>query len=147
MKAAVKGALETVQELQNHGASVNVADKDGLILLRKEILDGLILIFRELLNRGAIVDTADKGALTPLIIALSECRVEFLLELLNHCAKVDITDAHGNTPLSAAASHISRVTDEFMRELFLRWEKQVYQVSLKNIKCVQSSFFEHSRPH
>ena len=56
---AASGHVEVVQELLNHGASVDFADHYGWTPLHVAAGKGYVEVVQELLNHGASVDFAD----------------------------------------------------------------------------------------
>ena len=93
-----------VQLLVNHGADVNLPDKDGVTPLKHAQARGYKAIERILLAAGARLDAGASQAIDlQMIAAAGQGDVETVKRLLAQGAGVHARDDHGRTALIAAA--------------------------------------------
>jgi ankyrin repeat protein len=67
--------------LLDHGASLDIANKEGSTILSLAVLKGYVHVVRELLNRVASMDIPTKECSQPLLVA-QKGQVEVVRELL-----------------------------------------------------------------
>jgi ankyrin repeat protein len=102
MYAAADTGIETFRFLLDHGANVNIRDKDGPVLL--QVLEGGNFdIVRLLLQHGADVHLSYEDGKTPLMQIAQMGDEEFARELLRRGADINARDKEGKTALHYAA--------------------------------------------
>jgi hypothetical protein len=84
MLASLKGHMEVVRCLLDHGATVNERDNTQRTALRTVSSAGLSPVVRLLLERGADPTLADQNGWTPLIAATVRGHLEVVRSLLGH---------------------------------------------------------------
>jgi ankyrin repeat protein len=106
LHAAVwNGAFYVSRLLIGHKASVEKADKMGLLPITKAAIEGHLEILKLLLKAGpATIDWQDKSQQTPLHHAASNGHKDVVAYLLEMKAQIDILDLEGETALHLASS-------------------------------------------
>lgn len=101
------GHPETVNELLDAGADVNLASKESMKVspLASASAAGQMEIARVLIRYGADVNARAAGDFTPLHESAASGRIEFAKLLLKHGADVNAKTAEGKTPLDYAREH------------------------------------------
>ncbi|KAK4158632.1 hypothetical protein QBC43DRAFT_328654 [Cladorrhinum sp. PSN259] len=106
--AAAQGFVDVTRSLLQHGASVNVQDKQGkspLITVIYLAPSRAVHVARTLLIHGADVNLQDHEGQTALHSAVSLSGLVGAKLLLAWGARVDITNGLGKTPLQCVPSH------------------------------------------
>ncbi len=84
MEAAVRGNVEVMKLLIEHGADVNMADKDGWTALMGAVVQGHTESVKLLLKHGAKVRARNHNGETALIMAAKMKHTEIRDALLEH---------------------------------------------------------------
>ena len=103
IKAAQKGYPEMVKMLLEHGADIEVQDKDGLTALFSAAYEGHTSVVQLLLNNGADFTARNQYGMTALLWAAWNGYLDTLQVLLDHGEDVDVKDDDGETALMKAA--------------------------------------------
>jgi|GEM_PF-2365874 len=93
--ASVRGHLDTVQVLLEHGADVNAQDNTGSTALILAACYGHADIVRALLDHGADPNVHKEGSTTALMYACSYCSVDMVRMLLDKGADVNAKGSMG----------------------------------------------------
>ena len=105
---------KTAQLLLEHGASVQVRNKNGQMPLHLALYHGLFSIVALLVESGADVDALDNHAMTPLLLTLQDpyyfsgdrSQITKTTQLLlEHEASVHVRNKIGRMPLHLASHH------------------------------------------
>ncbi len=103
--AIVKGNIEIMKLLLDHGADVAVLGCEDFTPLREASRRGRLDMMILLLERHADVNTQDMYGWTPLTAASVEGDLEVVQVLLHHGAAVDFCDSDGWAALNSASRH------------------------------------------
>ena len=101
--ASLRGHLEVVRYLLEHGANVKAQDKDGSMPLHWASRKGRREVIRVLIQHKADANAQDKNKLTPLHKASSRGCADSARFFLEHGVDVLAQDKNGWTPLHCAA--------------------------------------------
>jgi uncharacterized protein YnzC (UPF0291/DUF896 family) len=102
-RAAVKGHVDVIRVLTEHGADVNTPHKDGMTPVYRAALKGHVDVIRALVEHGADVNTPDKDGRTHVFVAAWNSHVDVIRALAEHGADVNTPDKAGYTPVHGAA--------------------------------------------
>jgi ankyrin repeat protein len=103
--AVVKGNVDVMKLLLEHGAHVASVDRNECTPLYEASQRGRLDIVSLLLDHGADVNYQDKYGWTALLEASFEGELEVAQILLQHGATADIGNTDGSTPLISASRH------------------------------------------
>ena len=103
--AVIKGNVDIVALLLEHGADTAIWDKENYSPLDHAAFRGRLGVMRLFLCHHADVNSRDGIERTPLFMASQEGEVEVARTLLQHGAAVDPRDKYGWTPLMFASGH------------------------------------------
>jgi ankyrin repeat protein len=101
--AARLACAPETRALLDHGAPVNVRDRDGMTPLAKAAQAGKVRVMQVLIERGANVGARAINGSTPLYYAAEADRQNAVRLLLDHGADPNIPGRSGERPLAAAA--------------------------------------------
>lgn len=103
MHAANEGLAPIVSQLIDHGANVNLADKNGETALTVALGNNQPEVAGLLLAGGANPNAATKDGTSPLMLAAACSDTTSLVRLIEQDANVDAVNDVGSSPLSVAA--------------------------------------------
>lgn len=111
----IYGGSEETDFLLEHGANINVGDKQGFTPLMEMVLDQDLRMVKKLLEKGANVNssTIDYGE-TVLMKAAFHDNPEIIQILLDKGADVNATDKKGKTALSIAREEGNEDVEELL---------------------------------
>ncbi len=101
--AVVKGNVQVMMVLLEHGADVAALNKDGWTPLYVASHRGHLHMVLLLLDHNADINSRNPDGWTPLFNASFEGELEIVRELLRYGAAVDIVNNDGRTPLMSAS--------------------------------------------
>ncbi|KAM8856304.1 protein TANC1-like isoform 2-T3 [Spinachia spinachia] len=101
--AVRQGHWQIAEMLLEHGADINISDKQGRTLLMVAACEGHLSTVEFLLSKGASLTSMDKEGLTPLSWACLKGHKNVVQFLVEKGAVIDHTDKNGRTPLDLAA--------------------------------------------
>ncbi|CAI8053433.1 Ankyrin-2 [Geodia barretti] len=90
MAASQEGHVEVVDQLLQHGATVDLQRSDGWSSLMAASDNGHVGVVDKLIQHGATVDLHDKDGVSSLMVASEYGPVEVVDQLLQHGATVDL---------------------------------------------------------
>ena len=96
--------FDMVKLLVNHGAKVNVSDRDGITPLMRAVTLRDLHMVQLLLDAGAQINVKDNRGHTALTHAVLRSDAPILRLLIERGADVDVVAAMGTTPWSIAQS-------------------------------------------
>lgn len=96
--------FDMVKLLVNHGAKVNVSDRDGITPLMRAVTLRDLRMVQLLLDAGAQINVKDNRGHTALTHAVLRSDAAILKLLIDRGAGVDVVAAIGTTPWSIAQS-------------------------------------------
>ena len=96
--------FDMVKLLVNHGAKVNVSDRDGITPLMRAVTLRDLRMVQLLLDAGAQINVKDNRGHTALTHAVLRSDAPILRLLIERGADVDVVAAMGTTPWSIAQS-------------------------------------------
>ncbi|XP_031631934.1 serine protease Hayan-like [Contarinia nasturtii] len=110
--ATKDGRADAVKTLIDHGANVNVEDKDKYTPLQWAALLGRLEVIKTLIENRANVNVEDKNKRQPIHLAAWSGHTEAIKTLIDHGANVSAEDIGKSTPLHFAAAPLPRTVTE-----------------------------------
>ncbi|MDD5773688.1 MAG: ankyrin repeat domain-containing protein [bacterium] len=104
ISAAEKGDINTVKQLLDQGADINVKDRNGITALITAVWNSYTEIVKLLLEKGADVNAKDDYGRTVLMKAVEDGNIEIIKLLMDKGADINKKDIDGNTALILAGS-------------------------------------------
>ncbi|HQU09657.1 MAG TPA: ankyrin repeat domain-containing protein, partial [Opitutales bacterium] len=104
IQAAANHDLDGVRALVEHGARLDVRDREQLTALHHAVIQNDLQVVSYLLDRRAPIHAVDDHRRTPLHWAAHWGYLPLVETLIEHRARVDLGDAEGQNVLDIAAS-------------------------------------------